>query len=208
MKKYNDNKKIQIFLSVVALLAVSFSYQYFDKVQTKEMKKVKSTAKIEKKIIKNQIHPTKEKAKKPSRKIASVPSSSVINKIQDRKIVGLSRIDKDFPITNSINKDWKTLAIKKLSHSIEDGTKIEIQLVKPALYVKHNIGRYVEHVKISFKKPSGLKSGYDAYIDSQTGHVVQTWNQTQFEIVPKYTLKSHGNEFIGVPLKKQPKTSL
>lgn len=202
MKKNSDNKKIQIFLSVIALLAVTFTYQYFKKIQHSELKDLAKSSKEktstqDKSTIKNQ-----------ARTIASVQKSSLLAKIKDRKVVGFVSNDKDFPITNKINKEWKKLAYKKLNSLINSDIKLEITPVKSLVYVQYNMGTYVEHVKIVLRKSSGLKSAYDAYIDSQTGLILRTWNRTKFEIRPKAFLNAEGKEFVAVPLKTQSKTSI
>lgn len=204
MKK-NNNKKLQAFLMITALVAISFSYQYFKNIQIEELHKM---AQEDKKAQQAGPQRTVAKATQASRKIASTPSQSIITKIQNRKIVGQIHTDQDFPISNSISKDWKELAVKKLQNMIHDKTQLEIREVKPVIFVKHNIGKYAEHVKVILKKESGLTSSYDAYIDTQSGNIIRTWNRTKFEIKPKVSLQAQGNEFFTEPLKKKTSSSL
>lgn len=204
MKKNSENKKIQIFLGVVGILAITFTYQYFKNVQQQEFREI---AKADKEQKEKDIEQGETKVP-PTRGIASVPKASIITKFKDRTIVGSVTKNSDFPISNKVNKEWEKLAYKRLTAMIEPGVKLEIKKVKPVLFVQHDIGTYVEHVKIVLKKKNGLKSAYDAYINSQTGGVIRTWNRTKFEIRPKAFLKAQGNEFIGTPLKIQSKTSI
>ena len=204
MKKNSENKKIQLFLGVIGLLAVTFTYQYFKDVQHKEFKELAKANKEKKEKDVEQ----KETKIIPTRGIASIPKASIITKFKDRTIVGSVTKKSDFPISNKVNKEWKKLAYKKLTAMIHPDVKLEIREVKPVLFVQHDIGTYVEHVKIILRKKTGLKSAYDAYVNSQSGAIIRTWNRTKFEIKPKPFLKAKGNEFVGTPLKIQPKTSL
>ena len=84
MKKNSENKKIQIFLGVVGILAVTFTYQYFKNVQHNEFIEMAKADKEQK----EKDHGQEEKKVSPSRGIASVPPTSIITKFKDRTIVG------------------------------------------------------------------------------------------------------------------------
>lgn len=203
MKK--NKNRIKKFLGITTVLAVTFSYQYLKKIQHNEFREM---AKINNaKVIKSKNQKSLKTA--PSRNIASVATSSIITKFKNRQVVGLlGKEKKNFIINNKINKDWKKLALNRLNKMVGQNIKLEIQNVKPVLFIKHNMGKYAEHVKIILKKESGLKSAYDAYVDSQTGAIIRTWNRTKFEIKPKFLLKSHGNEFVSIPIKTKKSTSI
>lgn len=207
MSNKNENKKIQIVLSITAILSVTFSYQYFKNIQINELQTMAKTQKNKPKTPKqiDQVVVSKQddEAKRPSRGIASVPTPSVLRKYQNRKVVGQLRKDKDVIIGNEISKDWKEKAYKRLNDMITDETKLEIRTVKPVVFIQHGMGKYAEHVKVVLQRKNGLRSAYDAYIDSQSGAIIRTWNRTKFEIKPTVYVQSHGNEFTGVPLNIQ-----
>lgn len=204
MKKNKPINKLHLSLAVISILAVTFTYQYFKKIQIREFREI---AKNEKNI-KSNSKDIKRMDKVQKRKIASIPKSSVITKFQNRQIVGSLNQQKDFPINNKVNKEWKKLAYNRLNKMTDKKIKIEIRPVAPILFVKHNMGRYVEHVKVILKKENGLRSAYDAYVDSQSGAIVRTWNRTKFEVKPKLRIQSQGNEFVGLPLNKVKGTSI
>lgn len=203
-RKQNNSKTPQYVIVALAIIAVTMTYQYFKNIQLEQRKKHSLSSTHKSKDRTPAIPPTKtHKNKHITRKIASLKQqSSVIKKFQDRKIVGTFIPQKDFPISNKINKNWKKLALKKLNRYKPSNTKIEITPVKSAIFVKHNIGRYVEHVKIVLTKKSGLVSAYDAYVDSQSGSVIRTWNRTKIEFKPRTSVPSLGNEFYAHPLQK------
>ena len=192
----NRNNKSPIIISVFAIMILSV----FVLVDYKRENGTLTTSKQNKVI--------KDKSLKASRSIASIKGSKKkiplkkINKkdlkvLKERKVVGSNF--KKYNLINKVNKDWKKLAKKKLAftwgHKI--GRIIEIKSIKPAIYVKHGIGKNIEHVKISLTDENGKYSGYEAYIDSENGSIIQTWNRTRYEINKGISISSKGLGFIG-----------
>lgn len=204
MHKQNKNNNPQYVLIAVALVAVTISYTYFKNVQLNHQQLVKQNTQFEKKQNHSKdAKQNKDISPEPKRSIASIPNgSSVIKKYQNRKIVGSFNVKKDFPISNKIDINWKKKAVKKLTSFLSDDTKLKVELVKPAIFVKHNIGRYVEHVKIILRKDSGLVSAYEAYVDSQSGNVIRTWNRTKIERNPATKVSAEGKGVYSLPLNK------
>jgi hypothetical protein len=208
--KQNKNNKIHIALFIVSILSVTMIYQYFKNVQIQEMKNTKQeTPKTDDKqtniVVKANSDLTKDKKiDGPKRDIAATKNPNLILKYKDRALVGNVHIQTDFPIANKINKNWQELATNKLSQFKEVDTTLKITPIKAAIYVKHQIGRYVEHVKISLTKKDGVTSSYEAYVDSQSGAIIETWNQTRFEFRSIASLESKGNEFIAEKIETTP----
>ena len=202
--KDQKNNTPQYFLVAAALVAVTVSYNYFKNVQLEYHSKQRVTKeRSEKQEIK--------KEQTVGRKIASIPTGAapLLTKYQNRTIVGNFSRHKQLPLSNKINENWMQLALGKLDRYTQQDTKLKIEHVKPAIFVKHNIGRYVEHVKIILKKDNGLVSAYDAYIDSQSGNIIRTWNRTEIEFKPDFKLNAQGKGYIGLPIQKDdPKASL
>lgn len=214
MSKKHNNNKVYIVLSVCSILAVSITYNYFKNIQVKELRSMAKAQKKAKKTIVNNIAKSVDQSitkssKRVARGIASVPKPALLSKYQNRKIVGHYDKDKDIPISNSVNKAWKDLATDRLEGMLKSEIELEIRPVESLVFVQHKMGRYVEHVKVVLKDKTGLSSAYDAYIDSQSGKIIRTWNRTKFEIKPTAFVQSRGNEFVAEPLNIQkPKTSL
>jgi hypothetical protein len=192
----NKNNKSPIIISIFAIAILSVFVLIDYKSETGSL------------TISKQNKIKKDKDSTPSRSIASIknPKKDIplkkINKkdlkvLLDRKVVGSN--SKKYNIINTVNKDWKKLARKKLAftwgHKI--GRIIEIESIKPAIYVKHGIGKNVEHVKISLTDENGKYSGYEAYIDSESGSIIQTWNRTRYEVNKGISISSKGRGFVG-----------
>jgi hypothetical protein len=203
MKKKNNKLLILSFSMII--LTVTMTYQYFKNEQIKLTKHESKKDNERKKL--HEAHDTKtitvKEPPKAERKVAAVMPAQIHH---DRIVVGNIDAKNTFPIANQINKDWKKLATKRLQEFVPKSSTFSIEPVKSAVFVKHQIGRYVEHVIIEIKKPDGLVSSFDAYIDSQSGTIVQTWNRTKFEIRPDYQLEATGLDFHSEPLKFDPQS--
>jgi hypothetical protein len=199
----NKNNKSPIIISVFAIAILSVFILVDYKSETGTLTKSKLKLKL-----KPNGHAKSKEVKSPTRSIASIKDTKrniplkKINKddsniIQDRKVVGSS--SRKYTLVNKINKDWKKLATKKLvftwGHKI--GRIIEIDSIKPAIYVKHGIGKNVEHVRIGLTDENGKHSGYEAYIDSESGSIIQTWNRTRYEINKRVSANAKGKGFVG-----------
>ena len=197
----NKNNKSPIIISVfaIAILSVFILVDYKSETGTLTKSNLKP---------KSNSHLKSKEVNGPARSIASLKETKrdiplkKINKndsniILERKVVGSS--SKKYTLVNKINKDWKKLATKKLvftwGHKI--GRIIEIDSIKPAIYVKHGIGKNVEHVRISLTDENGKYSGYEAYIDSESGSIIQTWNRTRYEINKRVSTNAKGKGFVG-----------
>ena len=105
-------------------------------------------------------------------------------KHQNRRIINLTNKElfwDEITFSNKVNPHWKdSLATNLLSMQKPD-TKVfikeELQLIK----VSKGSARYLERVIITYLKESGMRSSFTAYVDSQTGKVIETWGRTRFE---------------------------
>lgn len=195
-----ENKTIIISsVLICSLLAVFILIDY--KNETKSLTTSQNSK--SKKTIYKEV-----KEQKPvGRKIASVPTSDRIIQPKkalvniQRKVVGSNPLA-EYTVVNVVNKDWKKMAMKKLSFTWGNKAtnSIQIEEVKPLIYVKHGIGKNVEHVKVSLTDKAGLKSVYEAYVDSSNGSIIQTWNKTRYEFNKKFYFNAEGKEFHSTPL--------
>ena len=198
-----ENKNILIY-SVVSCFVLALILLIDYKSETNSLTESQGVKKSKESTKK---YPHKFEDKKISRKIASLPPISKKVSTKDsqdeikRKIVGSG--NKDIKAVNIINNDWKSLAYKKLNFTWGNkaGREIDIEEIKPVIYVKHGVAKNVEHVKIKLTDEKGKRSNYEAYIDSETGSILHTWNRTRYEYKKKFYFNATGKEFNSNPLK-------
>lgn len=119
--------------------------------------------------------------------------------VETRKIVGV--IDEDFNIkdlnfSNEINPDWKDTLAENLIRLHSEDTKVLIKKNKSFLKVQHKVGTYVEEVLITYVKNNRPLSSFKALIDSGSGKILETWDQTINEKIkhPKREVSSEDDE--------------
>lgn len=215
MKNEQKNQKsfyIKSLTIITIACACILSFYYFS---SKENINQSLSKKPSKTHLSNKVSMTKEtdtekilqKNKADQRKIHGknnrTPASIkpfVLQK-RTRKIIGA----KKFKLINSISSDWKDKAVKKLSHvwHSSHSNSLEIKSIKSAIFVKNGIGKNVEHVLISITNDKGLPASFEAYIDSESGKIVQSWNKTRYEYRDTFSVSPQGREFRGIELKKQ-----
>jgi hypothetical protein len=172
-------------------------------------KNVKIEKLIEVEIKKEKINKTTfYKNKLTSRLPASIKKGSqdTATPLIPRKVIGSSK----FKLTNTISKNWKEKAYQNLSKvwsssqkTFQKKTPIEIKSLKSAIFVKNGIGKNIEHVLVNLINDKGLPASFEAYIDSENGKIVQSWNKTRYEYREGFSISPTGREFIGLSVKKQ-----
>ena len=135
------------------------------------------------------------------RKMASIPeikrTGSSTPSVKERQMVGALSAPKKIVYTNKINKNWK----KNYTHNflrmagVKKVHDLKIQTKKSLLKIKDKTGTYLEHIIVSYKKEDGLPFSFEALIDSETGSVVQSWNQTRYEYNKRYSVKAKDGDF-------------
>lgn len=189
-------KKNKYFLSFVMTFIITLSFFLIEPndQKTEEILAKKNTKASSDKVI--SLKDINIKKKSGMRKPASV-SLNLNNKTIKRRYIG-SSIPKDkIVLLNSESKDWR----KKYKHNFlrmvkEDKVKdFKITLKESLIKVTRNSGRYIEHVIISYKKPNGDPFSFEAYIDSESGRVIQSWNQTRYEFKNPTVFKATGYKY-------------
>jgi Zn-dependent metalloprotease len=147
---------------------------------------------------------SKSKISTPMRSIASVKKSDVqipLKKEPIRKIIG--RSDLPFKPINKIDKKWKSKALSNLSKVWIGDKGIDIEHKNSAVFIKNGIAKNVEHVIVSLVHNNGNPSSFEAYIDSQTGKIVKSWNKTRYESRKPLKVDPTPLGFTGLTVKKQ-----
>jgi hypothetical protein len=180
-----NNKKIILSLFTIAGV---LSFLFISPKEKRSTKIVKS------KEVKNN---TKSKdINSSTRSIASVPPVKRPSPSIKRVYTGSFSNLADITLTNKVNKNWKKLYKSNFLRmaSVKKVKGLKIELKKSMVQVKNNIGRNLEHVVVSYIKPNGQPFSFEAIIDSETGHLVQTWNKTHYEF--KKPFKIQGAKYL------------
>jgi hypothetical protein len=124
------------------------------------------------------------------------PSNSTAGPVAgERKMIGPGLTDLPnsrptaLPIKNHINPGWPDLLAEKLLRYQNAETRVLTNHRQSLLWVEKNQGRNIEEVVITYILPDGQQNSAQAYIDSETGEVIQTWNRTVHEKNIKKGLK-------------------
>ena len=102
-----------------------------------------------------------------------------VRKIAGREITG----ERDAKTThlkwvNSYNKEWKEILGKALLRFQEPDTKVLVKKNKSVVEIRNGKGRLLEHVTVSFLHEGDDSTSFNAWVDSETGEMVRTWNKT------------------------------
>jgi len=189
MKKY---LKTILLSSAIVFFAVSlFTYINFDRssktTQSEDMSSWKTYNKVSQDKIESYPTTHKEKnemkvdsSKKNDRKVAS-KTPMPIPSLNHRAWRGIGPRPLSSEIDNEYNPLWKEELGKNLLRFLRPKTKSIVRREGSALIKHKGKNLLVEHVLVKLKSPEGRHFGYNAYVDSQSGKVVKTWNRTIHE---------------------------
>jgi hypothetical protein len=163
------------------------SWHTYNKEDTSTIKSYPTT-KNEKKAA----HLDHENEKKGTRKPASIKKtidkkSSASNRTWTLKPG--QKLPKKITFLNEPKKEWRDLLGQDLMRFLRPQTKIYVKNQGSHTLLKRDGGLHVEKVHIKMQSPEGRQYSYHAYVDSETGKVVRTWNQTIHEPMGKKTQK-------------------
>ncbi len=166
---------------------------------------------------KNHTNNNEEKAHKEHKTVKILPQKKIVKRTissikknsnnnpteqsdkETRKVIGGG----NFQLINKVNPKWKSLAQKNIKNVWFGQNEIQIKEISKAIIIKHGIGRNVEHVKVSLINNKGLPASFDAYIDSENGTIINSWNKTRYELRTPLKINSKATAFVGNTVKKQ-----
>lgn len=184
-----SNKKMLSIVLVIIVIAVFIMFAPTDFTKTPYTEQNQPSMKKENTRLKHT--PT------PNRSIASLPSKiGKDKKSLNRQIVGELYDLKKIKFNNKVRKDWKEKYETNFLRmaSVKDVKNLKIKLKRSILKVKNNVGTNYEHIIVSYNKPNGQPFSFEALIDSETGSLVKTWNQTKYEY--KKPSKIEGSKYL------------
>lgn len=79
---------------------------------------------------------------------------------------------------NSTADDWKSKLSKKLLKHRERKAKLFIKSEKSVIKIQNGSARYLELVAITFLFKGDDSNSFKAFVDSETGEILQTWSQS------------------------------
>src|SRR5574343_790261 len=77
-------------------------------------------------------------------------------------------------IENKINPDLETLIKKQLQNPQLPEMTVELKTQGTYIWVKGNLGRFVEQILITINSPAESSRSFNAYADAETGEIVHT----------------------------------
>lgn len=133
----------------------------------------------EKKEVKSKKQNDKAKKRRPSSKKKEVRYETY----QKREIIGTTK--KKIASLKKINRPetkWKENLARNILRG-RDSKDVSVFIKKEKSFIrKERDGiRYIEQVVVNIKKTNQGSTGYRAYIDSETGKVLQTWDRSVHE---------------------------
>ncbi|MBT7610499.1 MAG: hypothetical protein HN576_12140 [Bacteriovoracaceae bacterium] len=136
-----------------------------------------STSKELKKIGAEQ---TKKKSLIPKRSLSSVQMKPKNYKTyQGRRIIGHIKKDmNDINFINKVEKTWKDKLSEKLLQHRDRQAKLFIKSENSVIKIQNGSARYLEQVNITFLFKGDDSNSFKAFVDSETGEILNTWNRS------------------------------
>jgi hypothetical protein len=125
-----------------------------------------------------------KKQSRPPEQLSNETLQSPIEKVipEDRKISYPASVKPDQvkinPPVNVVSKNWKKDLEKSLQlQGGQQVKKISIELVESLIWVQDNTSLNAESVRITLSNQAGEKTSFRAIVDSQTGKILQSFDQ-------------------------------
>tara|TARA_Y100000768_G_C23991373_1_gene693800 strand:+ start:1452 stop:2072 length:621 start_codon:yes stop_codon:yes gene_type:complete len=203
VKKSDTKFKLFLGASFILTLCLTIYFQKDSSLNKKVEKEPPKTQKVAvNKTSAQKAHHVSQKKRKPaSVKKKAIPrmrkavSKNTNNK--ERVVIGKVSKNQKLHFSNHYNKNWLSLYEKNLKRMIRNDelSGLEIKKKKSVLKVKDGIARYLEHIVVNYDNGKSLPLSFEAYIDSQTGQMVQSWNQTHIEFKKPIKLQASNRRF-------------
>lgn len=179
-------KKVSLVTLLVLVVAIAYKFhdiksdQHYGEWETFEKSSDSKSQVVFRKSTKKElkvIAPVDEAQKRvPSSLPKTLPK---VRKIAGREITG----ERDAKTThlkwvNSYNQDWKEILGASLLRFQGPDTKVLVKKNKSVVEIRNGKGRLLEHVTVSFLHEGDDTTSFNAWVDSETGELVRTWNKT------------------------------
>lgn len=124
---------------------------------------------------KNKVHKKENK-----REIASIKKAFTPKKESDKSLLAAAHLP----------KNWKSKYKDNFlrMHVNDSISNLKVTYKKSIQRQDGKTKKTLEHILVKFNKPNGDPMSFEALLDSKTGTVKQTWNQTKYERKKRVTL--------------------
>lgn len=118
--------------------------------------------------------------------------------LKDRKWIlhANQKLPNKITFKNEPKKNWKELMGQDVMRFLRPETKLLVKKEKSLTLLERDGGLHVEQVYIKMISPEGKHFSYHAFVDSETGKIIKTWNRTIHEPMGKETPKIRPSGFI------------
>jgi len=182
-------KKIFIISTFILAALVIFNFWGRQNLVTQRDDKWETFNKVTQSEVTN-YPTTKEEAKKANidlKKLKSENSApplrkpAAVKKGRELLTYPNQKLPKKLNYKNAPREDWKALFGQDVLRFLRPDTLLHVKKEKSATIIEEGKGRYVEQVLVKLISPEGRKYSYQAFVDSENGKVIKTWNQTIHE---------------------------
>lgn len=176
----NFSKKI--FFTSLFIFGISFGihylYEYKESIQQSELVHELPNSTYED-VISKVIAPKVNK-QKYVKKIINKNTGVFLNNVQ---LVGLnndyySKNPNKLVFKNEISEDWLQRTEENLLRFHDQDTKVKVTKEKSIILLKRDNAFHANQVVITYLKKNGRKTSFKAYVNAQTGAVLQTWDKS------------------------------
>lgn len=88
----------------------------------------------------------------------------------------INNVPNNIKFENKVNPNWEKELIKEfLDDEEEVEANLEVQKLESLVFLKGEMGMYVEKVKIVVTEPKDMAGSFFAYVDSSSGEIFHAW---------------------------------
>jgi len=88
----------------------------------------------------------------------------------------ITNVPNNIKFENKVSPDWeKKLVQEFIDDEDEVEANLEVQKLESLVFLKGDIGMYVEKVKIVVTEPKDMAGSFFAYVDSSSGEIFHAW---------------------------------
>ncbi|OFZ17188.1 MAG: hypothetical protein A2X86_01685 [Bdellovibrionales bacterium GWA2_49_15] len=95
------------------------------------------------------------------------------------------------PTVNTPAKNWKERLGHELLRFQPEGVKVALAHEQSYLSISGGKGRYMELIVVNYLNPVNGNTAFRAFADSETGQLIDTWDQTHSERVTPIKFTQH-----------------
>lgn len=96
---------------------------------------------------------------------------------------------KDLEVKNEVHKEWRKRMATNLMRFQDEETKLLVNKLESMVILDKGKGLNVEKVHVKYITKSGRHYGFHALVNSETGHVIRTWNRIHHEGIGHQRIK-------------------